>query len=65
MDELADMMINERWNADEIMNATGMNEGELAERYLENWYSIKETAEDVWIDEEELLEKHWDEYDYE
>ncbi len=26
MEELADMMINEGWNADEIMDATGMDE---------------------------------------
>ena len=40
MDELADLMIDNGWWADDIMNATGM-------------------------DEEELLERHWDNYDYE
>ena len=57
MDELADMMINEGWNADEIMDATGMNEEELAERYLENWYTIKEAAEETWADTSSLIEE--------
>ena len=63
MDELADMMINEGRNADEIMDATGMDEEELTKRYLENWYSIKDTADELWMDEWELCGEHWDNYD--
>ena len=63
MDELADMMINEGRNADEIMDATGMDEEELAKRYLKNWYTIKEAAEETWADATSLIEEHWDDYE--
>lgn len=64
MDELADMMINEGRNADEIMDATGMDEEELAKRYLENWYTIKEAAEETWADAASLIKEHWDDYEW-
>ena len=56
MDELADLMIEEWRGSDEIMEATWMDEEELSERYLENWYSIKDTANELGIDESEVRE---------
>ena len=42
-----------------------MDESDLTQMYLDNWHWIKETAEELWLDEEELLEEYWDDYDYE
>ena len=32
---------------------------------LENWYWIKDTTDKLWLNEEDLLDQHWDDYDYE
>ena len=58
-------MIQEGEDPETIKAVTWMNEEELAERYLENWYWIKDTADELWLDEEELLEEYYDDYDYE
>ena len=65
MQDIADRMIEDGIDPNIIKWVTWMDEEELAERYLENWYWIKETADELGLDEEELLDQYWDDYDYE
>lgn len=65
MEDIADEMIQAGEDPETIQSVTWMGEEELAERYLENWYWIKDTADELGLDEEELLEEYWDDYDYE
>ena len=65
MQDIADRMIEDGIEPEIIQWVTGLDDDELAERYLENWHSISETASELWLDEEELLEQYWDDYDYE
>ena len=36
---------------------------DLAKQYLDSWYSIKDTANELWIDEKELEDAYGDEYE--
>ena len=65
MEDIADEMIQEGCDPQELMDVTWMGEEELAERYLDNWYWIKDTADELWLDEWELLNEYCDDYDYE
>ena len=68
MEDIADEMIQAGEDPETIQSVTWMGEEELAERYLENWYSIKDTADELGIDESEVREysrDSWSDYDYE
>lgn len=36
---------------------------DLAKQYLDSWYSIKDAANELWIDEKELEDEYGDEYE--
>ncbi len=64
MQDIADRMIEDWMDPDIIEWVTWLDDYELAERYLENWHTIKDTAEELGLDEEELLDTYWGDYDY-
>jgi DNA-binding Xre family transcriptional regulator len=47
MEELARMMINEGWSAEDIIDATNLDENDLAKLYKEEGRSMKETADEL------------------
>ena len=63
MQDIADRMIEDWMDPNIIEWVTWLDDYELAERYLD-WHTIKDTAEELWLDEEELLDTYWGDYDY-